>query len=232
LFFPELIQSIRPGDRVLEIGPGSSPHPRSEVFLEKRFDEPEATRQRGGMPAAPIDRKVVYYDGGAFPFDDHEFDYVICSHVLEHVANVDSFVSELVRVASAGYLEFPKIHYEYLYNFPEHLTVLLFRDPDLYWLPKSAFLPENLSDLHEFFRRSLDAGYIDILNRNRKVFFQGFEWTGSVPLVKARSISDLIDIPEHLNPPTRNDSSLNASNAIKYLVNRIPKRIVEYLQRR
>ena len=45
MFFPDKIKRIRKTDRVLEIGPGGSPHPRADVLLELRFDDPrEALR--------------------------------------------------------------------------------------------------------------------------------------------------------------------------------------------
>lgn len=37
MLFPELMISIRGDDKVLEIGPGSSPQPRSNAFLELSF---------------------------------------------------------------------------------------------------------------------------------------------------------------------------------------------------
>jgi len=41
------------------------------------------------------------------PFKDKEFDYVILSHVLEHVPNLIEFVKEVERVSKAGYIELP-----------------------------------------------------------------------------------------------------------------------------
>ena len=41
------------------------------------------------------------------PFKDKEFDYVILSHVLEHVPNIFEFTKEVERVAKAGYIELP-----------------------------------------------------------------------------------------------------------------------------
>ena len=41
------------------------------------------------------------------PFKDKEFDYVILSHVLEHVPNLIEFVQEVERVSKAGYIELP-----------------------------------------------------------------------------------------------------------------------------
>ena len=39
--------------------------------------------------------------------DDKEFDYVVLSHVLEHVQNIKEFTSEVERIAKAGYIELP-----------------------------------------------------------------------------------------------------------------------------
>ena len=41
------------------------------------------------------------------PFKDKEFDYVILSHVLEHVPNISKFAKEVERIAKAGYIELP-----------------------------------------------------------------------------------------------------------------------------
>ncbi len=41
------------------------------------------------------------------PFKDKEFDYVILSHVLEHVSNINEFSKEVERIAKAGYIELP-----------------------------------------------------------------------------------------------------------------------------
>ena len=41
------------------------------------------------------------------PFKDKEFDYVILSHVLEHVSNINEFTKEVERIAKAGYIELP-----------------------------------------------------------------------------------------------------------------------------
>jgi len=41
------------------------------------------------------------------PFKDKEFDYVILSHVMEHVPNLLEFKSEIERISKAGYIELP-----------------------------------------------------------------------------------------------------------------------------
>ena len=41
------------------------------------------------------------------PFKDKEFDFVIASHVIEHVEDLDFFIKELERISSKGYIELP-----------------------------------------------------------------------------------------------------------------------------
>ena len=42
-----------------------------------------------------------------FPFHDKEFDFVIASHVLEHISEPFQFCKELARIGHAGYIEVP-----------------------------------------------------------------------------------------------------------------------------
>src|ERR1035437_5921588 len=145
MFFSEKIKNILPTDRVLEIGPGADPHLRSNVLLEKKFEnENEYISQFGKDQKINTDKQIIFYDGGRFPFNDKEFDYIICSHVLEHVPDVPCFLSEIFRVGSKGYLEYPLIYYEYLYNFDVHLNYLKFEGKCLHYMKK------NKSHLDEF----------------------------------------------------------------------------------
>ena len=48
------------------------------------------------------DDKVVYYDGKKFPFDDHSFDRILCTEVLEHVKEPVEFLHECNRCLKLG----------------------------------------------------------------------------------------------------------------------------------
>ena len=41
------------------------------------------------------------------PFKDKAFDFVIASHVIEHVKDFEFFIQELERISSKGYIELP-----------------------------------------------------------------------------------------------------------------------------
>ncbi len=53
------------------------------------------------------DKKFIKIDGKKLPFSDKEFDFVIASHVIEHVKDFEFFIKELERISSKGYIELP-----------------------------------------------------------------------------------------------------------------------------
>ena len=64
------------------------------------------------------------------PFKDKEFDFVISSHVIEHVQDVALFIKELERVSSKGYIELPTVLEDNLVfeNKKDHLWQMWFDD--------------------------------------------------------------------------------------------------------
>jgi SAM-dependent methyltransferase len=193
MFFPHLIKSIKPSDRVLEIGPGGSPHPRSDIFLEYQFDSPSvAESQRGYEKPLITDKPVIFYTGSKFPFGDKDFDYVICSHVVEHVPDVNVFISEICRVGKAGYLEYPTIYYDYIYNFPEHTTFVKYKASTLFWMPKTQTSLAEFQPVQDFFYQSLSQRYFDLVNDLKPFFFEGFEWFNSVQTCRSSELRDVI----------------------------------------
>ncbi|PUE31188.1 hypothetical protein B9Z35_09195 [Limnohabitans sp. Jir61] len=198
MFFPERVNSIRPKDKVLEIGPGASPHPRSNAFLELNFDTvQDKISQRGGIvnEANFNGRPVYYYDGGGFPFENNQFDYVICSHVIEHVPDPVYFLGELFRVSSGrGYLEYPLITYEYLYDFDVHLNFVKFdfERNVLRYLPKFETNFNEFSAVALFFHKTLEFGWDDICATNKKLFFEGVEFDRPFFIEKTSEIDRLL----------------------------------------
>lgn len=95
---------IQDGWRVLDVGSGHNPHPRADVLLERDVDDNE-NRGGGGMDTS--DPRLVIGDALNMPFRDGEFDYVIASHIAEHVDDPEQLCRELSRVARAGYVETP-----------------------------------------------------------------------------------------------------------------------------
>ncbi len=53
------------------------------------------------------DKKFIKINEKKLPFNDKEFDFVIASHVIEHVEDFEFFIKELERISSKGYIELP-----------------------------------------------------------------------------------------------------------------------------
>jgi len=198
MFFSKKITAIRPRDMVLEIGPGSSPHHRSDVFLELDFDSSaDKLSQRGGVVQDPDFRNkpVHYYGGGEFPFQDNQFNYVICSHVLEHVVDPAVFLKEVFRVGGGrGYMEYPLATYEYLYGFDVHLHFLKFdfEKRALRYLPKHDTSFNEFAAVTALLSKTLTCGWDDLCAANKQLFFEGVEFDQSFTVEKTTELGILL----------------------------------------
>ena len=76
------------------------------------------------VPVAPRPgsaRPLFAADAADMPFADGVFDYVVCSHVLEHVTDPAAVIAEITRVGRAGYIEVPQAASAKILDFPSHL---------------------------------------------------------------------------------------------------------------
>jgi SAM-dependent methyltransferase len=112
---------IRSSDRVLEVGGGHNPHPRSNVVVDKYTD---TNYHRSGDIKVLKNQTFMQADGENLPFKDKEFDYVICCQVLEHVENPDKFLAEQFRVAKRGFMETPSLLGEYFFPRESHKWII------------------------------------------------------------------------------------------------------------
>jgi ubiquinone/menaquinone biosynthesis C-methylase UbiE len=110
------------------------------------------------------DKKFVKLSDKVLPFKDKEFDFVISSHVIEHVTDVDFFIKELERISNKGYIELPTILEDNLVfeNKKDHLWHTEFDDVEnqLVISKKIQFLEplltvSSIKKLSKYFRQSL-----------------------------------------------------------------------------
>ena len=86
----------RLGGALLDVGCGTQPYRalfRADRYVGLDIDN-AAVRARGVAD--------LFYDGGAFPVADAQFDSILCNQVLEHVFNPDPFVAEIARALRPG----------------------------------------------------------------------------------------------------------------------------------
>lgn len=160
---------------VLEVGSGGSPYFRANVLVDA-FAE---TRERHWAPFI-TDRPSVFGMGEELPFRDKCFDFVIASHVLEHSANPEKFLSELQRVAKAGYIETPDAFMERINPYWDHRSEVTVRNGVLEIRKKSSwFSDQDLVALYEERAKALIAG--SVIPSNPFVFHTRFYWTDQIP---------------------------------------------------
>ncbi|MBT1072724.1 methyltransferase domain-containing protein [Pelotalea chapellei] len=97
---------IQSSDKVLDIGSGHLPFPFATHLADLALEDGNVGR--AGIPFKYLDGKPVYECNiEKLPFADKEFDFVYCSHVLEHTDSPENACRELMRVAKRGYIETP-----------------------------------------------------------------------------------------------------------------------------
>ena len=108
------------------------------------------------------------------PFKDKEFDFVIASHVAEHVEDVSYFLNELSRIGKKGYIEVPTRLEDNLVfeNKKAHIWHLVFDDVNN---------QINISKKQQYLEPVLTVGTIKKLNEYfRESLVIELSWEGSI----------------------------------------------------
>jgi SAM-dependent methyltransferase len=104
---------IGPGEKVLDIGSGGWPFAQAthlaDLFPGATTHRTESLRRDG--------RPFLTIDVGRMPFRDKEWDFIFCSHVLEHLDRPGDACRELMRVGRKGYIEVPTRLSDVMLNF-------------------------------------------------------------------------------------------------------------------
>jgi SAM-dependent methyltransferase len=107
---------IKHTDFVLDVGGGGSPFQRADIIID--YDLHSGYHRDENI--APIDNRWIAADIHSLPFTDKTFDFVYCSHVLEHTEDPQKACEELMRVAHRGYIETPRKMTELIHGHPTH----------------------------------------------------------------------------------------------------------------
>ena len=106
--------------KILDIGCGFRAHPKATIIADVQ-----------DLSNYYKDKKFIKVDKKKLPFRDQEFDFVISSHVIEHVEDFEFFIKELERVSPRGYIELPSRLGDNLVfeNKTDHIWWFLYDDP-------------------------------------------------------------------------------------------------------
>ena len=94
---------------VLDVGPGAYPHPRANTYLDCNLDNLRPLQEQG--------KQVIIGNlmEGLSDIPDKAFDYVWCSHALEHVPNPERAAAALSRIAKRGTVVLPSTFKEMMF---------------------------------------------------------------------------------------------------------------------
>lgn len=185
---------IAPDAKVLDVGSGGWPFRQATHLADKYLD-----RTTHRAEAIVRDQRPFFeVDLEKLPFADKAYDFVFCSHVLEHIDNPGAAMRELMRVGRRGYIEVPTRLSDVMFNFtrlPNHhrwhglvvgATVVLIEWNN--W---------ERRDLGNDFFNALQSEYSnafqDFFERNRDLFFASFHWSDSFDFLVIDKQGTVID---------------------------------------
>jgi len=181
---------VKKKSKVLEIGPGSSPHYQSTVLVEKYLFD---SSHRWGVGFYKDKRPVICADAGKLPFKNKSFDYIICRNILEHMEEPEIFIKENERVAKAGYIETPSTFNENLTGYNMHKLLLFNLNNEL--RIKKRIIPNLLcgdSKLSDFFLN--DYHFKRFMMKNNNNFFMvKYFWKDTINYRIIKDDEPLID---------------------------------------
>ncbi len=166
---------INPDDLVLEIGSGDRPNPRSDVLCDRYIED---NTERGGN--LQIDRPLICGDGHFLPFKDKAFDYVIASHIIEHMDDPVKFCQELMRVSRRGYIESPTEIAEKLFFWSFHKWYVN-RIGDAIVMQHKDTPNNTFGDLFDYFY-AYNPWYERFQKSVPDVFWMTYEWDGEIKI--------------------------------------------------
>ena len=142
-----------PNWKILDIGCGYSAHNYASVICDVQ-----------DLSNFYKEKKFIRLFEKTLPFKDKEFDFVVASHVLEHVEDVAFLIKELERVSTRGYIELPTILEDNLVfeNKKDHIWHMEFEDDknELHISKKVQYLEpivtvSSIKKFSKYFRQSL-----------------------------------------------------------------------------
>jgi SAM-dependent methyltransferase len=186
--------NIAPNDLVLDIGSGGWPFKRANHLADKY---PDKTTHRAETMVRD-ERPFFEVDLEHLSFGDQAYDFVFCSHVLEHLDNPGQAMRELMRVGRRGYIEVPTRLSDVMFNFtrlPNHHrwhgmvlgdTLLMVEWND--WERR-----DHGNHFFDALHSEYNNAFQEFFERNRDLFFASYHWDKSINFLIIDKRGQIID---------------------------------------
>lgn len=103
---------VKPKDKVLDVGCGAYPVPFATILVDLYIEKSEHRAEEIKTNGKPL----VIADIERLPFEDKTYDFVFCSHLMEHTTDPIIACEELMRVGKRGYIETPSLMTDALFS--------------------------------------------------------------------------------------------------------------------
>lgn len=169
---------IEEGDKVLDIGSGAYPFPLA-THLADLF---EGETPHRAEPLVRDHRELRVCNIEELPYGDKEFEFVYCSHVLEHVSDPAKACEEIMRVGKRGYIETPTRTSDIMFNFTRlknhHRWHIIFAQNTLIfieWTDKE-HRDTGCTDFFKMFQSKYKNSFQTLVWDNRDLFVNMLLW--------------------------------------------------------
>lgn len=192
---------IKEGEKVLDVGSGGYPFPLATHIADYY---PEDTTHRSET-LVKDGRPFTVCSVEAMPFEDKEFDFIYCSHLLEHVSDPAKACEELMRVGKRGYIETPTRTSDIMFNF------LNLQDHHKWYI----YIINNTVIFLEWLgceRRDLNCNYFfeellskwknpfqDLFFKHRDLFVNMFLWSGRFNYIVIDKNGEIAALSDNMN---------------------------------
>lgn len=158
--------------KVLDVGSGHQPNRRANVILDRYVGETiHRTTQKVEIPK---DKYFVLGDALETPFAKKEFDFVIASHIAEHIDDPIKFCNELQRISKRGYIETPGPITESLLPANSHKWIVRKRGNGLVFRKNNRSKPLSNFFYSVFYLNR--EGYDFETKKSKSIFFKIVSW--------------------------------------------------------
>jgi SAM-dependent methyltransferase len=211
---------------VLDVGSGDKPHWRADILLDRYIDDKYGV-QRSGSITVITDRPIFNADVEDMPFQDKVFDYVVCSHLLEHVVDPQAAIEEIIRVGKAGYIELPYVGYQKIIDYCSHLWFCDLREDRLILTAKSGAYFDD--DIERLIKKPAVTGAVQkALRRTTDDYIIKLYWHDTINF-EVNGIAD----EDLINAISKNNTEHNAlSFVLRNIANKTMSAVLHYKKRR
>lgn len=171
---------------VLDVGSGNGPFPRADVLCDRYLEDTQR------VDKLVIDRPFIIGDITALPFLDNSFDFIFCSHVLEHIDNPEIAIKELMRVGKRGYIEVPTEFQEKMQSTVSHKWFVKKEDDTLiFWEKDREIFDECIQGKIRNMIDSGDKTYLTLFYKYHNLFNAEYYWEKEIKFKVLRQNIDL-----------------------------------------